>query len=63
MVGEMCKWGSHALAGQVMSVGIAVNQRPCAWWKGRLLCVSRFVLCGNMDLVLSGVLISQSSQR
>lgn len=60
MGGEMCKWGSHAQARQAMSVGIAVNQRPSAWSKGRLLlCASRFVLRGNMGLVLSDVLISQ----
>lgn len=60
MGGEMCKWGSHAQARQVMSVGIAVNQRPSAWSRGRLLlCGSRFMLRGNMGLVLSDVLISQ----
>ena len=52
MGGEMSKQGSHAQkcmqARWVMSVVLAMNQRPSAWMKGWLLfSASPFVPCGN----------------
>lgn len=68
MGGEMSKQGSHARkcmqARWVMSVVLAMKQRPSAWMKGWLLfSAGPFVPCGNTGLLLPDVQTSQEKSE